>query len=503
TSLINAWPVDDLALDSQLDLNGNLLLYKDTLVVLGNDNKIYGYNVSDPKNPEKSWEMKIDDNSYLVSSRLYNGQVYLITSTYINASNPCPYRPLISDSNSLEIRCVDIYHPINPSYTDSTYTAIALDAQSGEIKDSVSFLGSNYNSLVYMSANNLYITYASDMPNFEISYEFFAGSGRDLLPATVFSKLSKLKTYDISYQAKELELQTILSEWQNSLNSDQRLKLENDLQNKMTDYYKENQRRFVATGIVKIALDNMDISDNGKVPGRPLNQFSLDEYNGNLRVATNIGNNGFGMMFFNSDQSANDVYVLDDSLKIIGSVKDLGLAEKIYSVRFIEDRGYLVTFKQIDPFYILDLSNPKNPLMTGELKIPGYSSYLQQLEKNKILGIGMEDSKLKLSYFDVSDPKNPQEIDKYNLDEYGSETLYDHHAFLLDSEQKIFFLPGYNGGYIFGYANDKLELLKAVSLSDVKRALYIENYLYIISTNSLIVLDEKNWEEVNDLEFKK
>lgn len=503
TSLIDAWPAKDIAIDSQLDLNGNLLLSENTLIVLGNNNVVYAYNVVDPKKPEKKWEMKLGDNTYLLSSRLYKDKIYLVTSTYVNSSNPCPYKPLLSDLISLEVRCSDIYHPINPSYADSTYTAIALDAQSGEIKDSVSFLASNNNSLVYVSSDNLYITYASDMTNFDVLYEFFTSSGRDLISTEAAYKLGRLKSYDISYRAKEVELETILADWQNSLNSDQRLKLENELENKITDYYKENSRRFVSTGLVKINLDSMDISESGKVPGRPLNQFSLDEYQGNLRIATNIGESGFGMMFFNSDQSANDVYVLDKNLQISGSVEDLGLGERIYSVRFIEDKGYVVTFKQTDPFYVLDLSNPKQPLKTGELKIPGYSSYLHPLDKNKILGIGVENSKLKLSYFDVSDPKNPQEIDKYNLDDYGSETLYDHHAFLLDSKHKVFFLPGYNGGYIFSYDKDKFELVRAVSSYDVKRALYIEDYLYIISSGSIVVLDENNWEEVSKLELKK
>ena len=103
--------------------------------------------------------------------------------------------------------------------------------------------------------------------------------------------------------------------------------------------------------------------------------------------------------------------------------------------------------------------------------------------------------------FDVSDPENPNEIAKYNLDEYWSDILNTHHAFLLDSKHQIFFLPGGRGGYIFSYKDNKLELKRAVSDISAKRAIYINDYLYIIGENKIVVLNELNWEKVNELEF--
>ena len=127
---------------------------------------------------------------------------------------------------------------------------------------------------------------------------------------------------------------------------------------------------------------------------------------------------GFGIIG-GLTESANDVYVLDKNLKITGQVLDLGLTERIYSVRFIQDKGYVVTFRQIDPFYVLDLSDPENPALKGELKIPGYSSYLHPITKDKILGIGKEGSNVKISLFDVKDPENPSEAAKYTLQEFN------------------------------------------------------------------------------------
>jgi len=188
-------------------------------------------------------------------------------------------------------------------------------------------------------------------------------------------------------------------------------------------------------------------------------------------------------------------------LNIVGSVKDLGLTERIYSVRFLQDKGYLVTFRQTDPFYVLDLTDPTKPELKGELKIPGYSSYLHPITKDKILGIGKDGSNVKVSLFDVVSAENPRELDKYSLSEYWSDILNTHHAFLLDDKHEIFFLPGSRGGYVFSYNDDELKLVKTVSEITAKRAVYIEDFLYIIGDDKIVVLDENSWERTNEIEF--
>ena len=139
--------------------------------------------------------------------------------------------------------------------------------------------------------------------------------------------------------------------------------------------------------------------------------------------------------------------------------------------------------------------------MKGELKIPGYSSYLHPISKDIILGIGKENQQVKLSLFNVASLENPKEIDKYLLDESWSEVLSTHHAFLLDKKHNIFFLPGSKGGYIFSYESNKLKLVKAISQISAKRALFINDYLYIIGDDKITIINEIDWEKVNELIF--
>ena len=246
----------------------------------------------------------------------------------------------------------------------------------------------------------------------------------------------------------------------------------------------------------------MKVDSVGSVPGTLLNQFAMDEYENNLRIATTVsGNNALLFGGWGNENSESDVYILDKNMEEIGSVLGMGLTERIYSVRFIQDKGYVVTFRQTDPFYVLDLSDEKNPKIKGELKIPGYSSYLHPINKDMILGIGKEGQKVKLSLFNIFNPEEPTEEDKYLLDEYYSEALNNHHAFLMDNKFKIFFMPGSKGGYIFSYENNKLELKKSIADVYPKRALFIDDYLYIISDNNLIVLDENTWERVKELDL--
>jgi uncharacterized secreted protein with C-terminal beta-propeller domain len=199
---------------------------------------------------------------------------------------------------------------------------------------------------------------------------------------------------------------------------------------------------------------NIEYLVAGDVPGHILNQFSMDEYNGNFRIATTTGEVWNG-------NSLNHVYILDSDLKIIGKIEDLAQGEKIYSVRFIGNRGYIVTFKKVDPLFVIDLSSPENPKVLGYLKIPGYSDYLHPYDENHVIGIGKDaiDASeyekagrnldfawyqgVKIALFDITDVENPVEKSKFIIGDRGTDSpaLYDHKAFLFDKEKGILVIP--------------------------------------------------------------
>jgi len=154
-----------------------------------------------------------------------------------------------------------------------------------------------------------------------------------------------------------------------------------------------------------------------------------------------------------------------------------------------------ITFRETDPFYVLDLSDPTNPQLKGQLKIPGYSSYLHRIDENKILGVGLESGQLKLSLFDVSNPESPVEVAKFFLNEYSSEVLSNHHAFLHDPRHKVFFIPATKGGYVFSYTNNQLTLKATINLWGTKRAIYFNDLLYVLGGNEMVVLHENSWRE--------
>ena len=500
TKIIKSFPPDDLKTDGSIEKGGDLLLKGNILIIFSGD-KIFGYDVSDPKTPQKKWEIELKENGLLVGARLFKDKIYLVTKNQINEYHPCPIKPLEIDGKPLAIECVQIYHPVVEIPIDVTYNAFILDPVSGKIEKNISFVGSSESSIIYMSESGLYVTnyYFGDIIKFY--YDFLSKKCPDLFPNWVIEKVGKLKDYDISLQSKLNEFSLILEKYKASLEEDERARIENEFQNRISDYAKEKRRDLEKTGIIKIELENFNIVAHGEISGKILNQFSLDEYQNYLRIATTVGENSWMLGFWVGRESTNDVYILDKNLKIIGIIKDLGLTERIYSARFIEDKGYLVTFRQTDPFYVLDLSDPEKPELKGELKIPGYSSYLHPVTKDKILGIGKEGWQVKISLFDVSNPSQPEELAKYILDESWSDILNTHHAFLQDKKHEIFFLPGSRGGYVFSYKGDKLELKRVVSDIAAKRAVYIADYLYIVGENKIIILNELNWEKIKELEF--
>lgn len=213
-----------------------------------------------------------------------------------------------------------------------------------------------------------------------------------------------------------------------------------------------------STIIHKISIDEGDIKyqAQGEIPGRILNQFSMDEYDGFFRIATTIGN------VWNQDiKSTNNVYILDEDLNIISEIEDIAPGEQIYSARFIGKKAYLVTFKKIDPFFTIDLSDPYNPKILGKLKIPGYSDYLHPYDENHIIGIGKDTAEalntlneslnldfawyqgLKIALFDISDFENPKEVSKIIIGDRGTDSpaLYNHKAFLFDKEKELLVIP--------------------------------------------------------------
>ncbi|MGA3289962.1 MAG: beta-propeller domain-containing protein [Candidatus Bathyarchaeia archaeon] len=197
------------------------------------------------------------------------------------------------------------------------------------------------------------------------------------------------------------------------------------------------------TSIYRVSINGTQLSfeAQGSVPGYTINQYSMDEYNGYFRIATNWQNT----------TQINNVYVLNSNLTIVGKLEGLAQNEDLYAVRFMGDRAYLVTFHQTDPFFVIDLSNPDAPKVAGELKISGYSSYLQPYDANHVIGIGeettiisgVESNTLKLSLFDVTDINNPTEIATYNVEgNYSTSTaLNDPKALLFDLQKQLLVIP--------------------------------------------------------------
>ena len=204
---------------------------------------------------------------------------------------------------------------------------------------------------------------------------------------------------------------------------------------------------------IKITKKSITFEASGEVPGYVLNQFSMDEYNGYFRIATTVNNNNW-RTFAEETTSKNNVYVLDMNLDVAGKLEDLALGEQIYSARFMGDRCYVVTFRNIDPLFVIDLSDPTAPTVLGQLKVTGYSGYLHPYDENHIIGIGKEtvyDAKqdfawyqgVKMCLFDVSDVSNPVEVAKYEIGDRGTDSpiLYDHKSLLFDREKNLLVLP--------------------------------------------------------------
>ncbi len=210
------------------------------------------------------------------------------------------------------------------------------------------------------------------------------------------------------------------------------------------------------TDIYKFAVveGGTELAATGSVPGRVLNQYSMGEHNGFLRLASTVGPN-FDRLGQNTSESKNNVYVIEqveDALTVAGSVEGLAPGESIQSARFIGDRGFLVTFVQIDPLFTLDLSDPRSPQVVGELKVPGFSTYITPMGENHLLTIGRDTTDefgfvradgVRLSIFDVSDFANPQLAHSESIGLGGaySEALFNPKALTYFAQRDLLAFP--------------------------------------------------------------
>ncbi|MEK6896796.1 MAG: beta-propeller domain-containing protein [Nanoarchaeota archaeon] len=551
-TIVNAYPAESAAIETTIKINGTItnMLLKDTQLIVFGIEPAQHYPCYDcersadsrsldledepaaPKEPYypsvpqeyrtprafvKIYDLSNIDNIILEKELFYEGNyldarmigdyVYLIANQPLITSGETIVMPKIAyESKETEILAEEIsFFPVQ-DYNYQLTTIFALELDNLDKKPVYSSFLTGYTQTLFVSTDNIYLTAPKYVPYESRQERMLKDVIIPGLSGDAKEKAEKLLNEDISPYEEENIIQTILADYYNELSESEKISFQKELTVRMNSFEESWQKEMQKTLIHKIHIDADDISyiGKGEVSGSPLNQFSMDEYKGYLRIATTTNGwfgGGIGILSqfesdlatgnsdagssetLNADETGrngriiprplpperiqfpeprqfattNNVYVLDEELNLVGALENLANNERIFSARFIGDRAYLVTFKQIDPLFVIDLSEPSSPKVLGELKIPGYSTYLHPFDENTIIGIGQDSAGeideggfmaaipagLKIGLFDVSDPSNPREIDHFIVGDRGSssDALYDHKAFTFDAENGRLILP--------------------------------------------------------------
>jgi uncharacterized secreted protein with C-terminal beta-propeller domain len=429
------------------------------------------YDVSDPAAP--ALLTSFAQSGDYTTSRLYDGMLYLVSSYYVPSAmaegDPGSFVPLLGEGDARDCIAVEDIR-IMPDVQQPSYTVVASYdlAQAARI-DQKTVLGGSDTS--YMSHNNLY------------------------LGSSVYTSEVKEPYQDSVYTVEE--------------------------------HIERYSTQLIRVGI---SAGTLDVAAQCVVNGGLLSQFSLDEYEGNLRLVVTVDDNSYRILRDESHNvetyqpgevvSTNALYVLNPSMEVIGSIEGLAEEERIYSARFTGPVGYMVTYRQVDPLFALDLSDPTNPRITSELKIPGFSTYLHPFGEGRLLGFGYDATGairngMKLSMFDTSDAFDVTERFTHSVGIYDSEALSDHKAVLVDAARNIIGFPVY-GDYdwtvlyfVYGYDDAEGFTLRGEltlgsgsygSYGQGTRGLFIGEHLYVFSSYSLDVFDLTTLEGVKSLE---
>ncbi len=567
------------------------------------------FDIGDRSNPVLKKDIKMDGEYY--DARMIGSHVYAIINQpiqYRDGVIPLPME-YTSGKASPAFAYTDVYYFDYPDYSYRFTDIVSLNLGTEEEKHNPYLLG--YAQNLFVSQDNIYITGTKQFRQSYFEDAMVTEVIIPAVPANVGAELSAIQKSNATYYDKSRQLEEALNKYMNTLSEEQKRDLETQARKRADDFTIRIQKEMQKTIVHKISVSNgkVEYKAHGEVPGTPLNQFSMDEHNGYFRIATTTRDfgsfGGFGggiattqvsgqqiasVEEIKSDTSSgggitieenqqlvkpaasaptsiapslpvverpttlNHIYVLDANMNIVGKLEDLAPGESIYSARFIGDRAYMVTFKKIDPLFVIDLSTPSAPKVLGKLKIPGYSDYLHPYDENHIIGIGKEAAEakqgdfawyqgVKLALFDVSDVENPKEIAKYNIGDRGtdSEALREHKAFLFSKEKNLLVIPvllaeinkeqypqgipdftygdyKFQGAYVFELTAENGFVLKGrvthvaddsfdksgyyyFSPYSVKRSLYIGNQLYTLSDgmlkiNNLADLSEVKWIEL-------
>lgn len=514
------------------------------------------FDISKKEEPKKIKQLSFE-GSY-ISSRVIDGKLYLISNKEdIDEENILPIvfdeKTKLENDCSLSAKCYspDVYYFDDDDsyyYTLTSINSIDIRGQ-GDIISSQAYLINNENFNIYSSLNNLYLTY-SDIMN--INSLFMSEAIEYLKPKLdsstreAIEKIEAENSNDVEKATEES--MEIISDYIENLDEEALALIETEIMTAAKDFFIRESSNIEKTVIHKLSLNDGLVSyeKSASVFGQTLNQFSLDEdENGNLRIATtNRIMNDFGADDLELPSSYSNLFVLSPSLEIIGAITKLAENEEIYSARFLGKRAYLVTFEVIDPLFVIDLSNPSKPELLGELKVPGYSTYLHPYDENTLIGLGRDtevneygrvtNEGIKLSLFDVKDPTKPRELDTFIAGAAGSDSLalYNHKAFLFSKEKNLLLVPAFlrnlvdekgqefsvGGAMIFSIDNYKFNLRRIIDHSDngksserdyscgdvcydntVQRGLYINDVVYTFSNRYLKANSLKDLQSLSSL----
>ncbi len=463
---------------------------------------VYVFKVDE--NVKRLWNITLS-GSY-VAARMINGTVYLISQMRVfKIGNVIPL-PIIGGVK-VDPRFIVAFRVPDVGY--SYTTILALNVSSLESKAHVFLVGQSSN--VYVSHKNIYILSRKYVSPYVIMGEVMVDKLIKKLPQDLRAKAERLKEIiegKIKASAEEvINLANQIVLWLNKLPEADRLSLINEVIREVNKVLKEMPREL--TTIYRFSIKGLDVVAEavGTVPGAVMDQFSMDEYGGYFRIATTVSKVSLeptGMLRWTR---SNNIYVLDMNLTIVGRIEDLAVGERVYAARYLGDLMYLVTFRRVDPLFGIDLSDPKNPKVLGFLKIPGYSEYLHPYGDKYLIGVGVagteEGRGIKVSLFDISDPRNITEVSKVIIkDAFWSPLFSDHKAFLMNTFKDYIAFPIYgkaNGLAVIKLSDGRLSIKGLVSHGSCIRALYIGDYIYSISHDSVKAVSDEDLSIVGTL----
>lgn len=476
--------------------NGPMLQIGGKLIIFSSRG-ISAFTVDGESVDSASWRYEYDAFTEFVDARKIDDYIYVALKTITGSEKKCVYQLMKNELESVSVLCTDAFAPSRVSVANALHTVLKIDPRNGKAIEAFTFLGSATHTSVFLAPEAIFVAYTERKPVAEIAQELVKES-RSVFPLWAIKKTEQLARYDIGESAKITEIQDVLNKVRVGLSEEDLRAYDKDFAKSLNMYTNAHRRDLEKTTLIQVMPDHMNAIAVNEVPGRLMGDMGW--IHNSLIVPTTVGFSPWkSTSIFSATQS--DIYVLNEGMRVVGSILGIGVGNAEYSFRFDNRYGFATSSRDPENVRVLDVSSPTKPFVFSPVDVQGTLSCFYSVDERQIVAIAKENDNLKVTLLDVSPSGHIHQTDSLDMESTWSAFLEKQQLLGSEPDDKLLFIPTDAGMSILSYAGDRIRF----QASSTNPGAYIFSpkgeYAYTTGLFGVEVLRKSDWNRQWDASF--